>query len=99
VAQYHAEALKRVRQAGESYARLADEVKDVPPLAREALLNAGKAYESLGEVDTAKTYYGRLAQEFPDIGEAQAAQKAVAKLDADAAEMAALRDQLAGNPK
>jgi hypothetical protein len=92
-------AADRIRRAGESYAKLADESKDTPPLAREALLNAGKAHEALGEVDAAKSFYGRLAQEFPDSEEAKAAQKAVAKLDSEAAELAALRDQFSGKTK
>jgi hypothetical protein len=36
-----------------------------PQLAQEALLNAAKARESLGEIDQAKQLYGRLARDYP----------------------------------
>ena len=86
------QAADKIIHAGERYAQLADESKDSPPLAREALLNAGKAYESVGEHDGAKKFYSRLAQEYPDSGEAKAAQKALERLDSDSAALAALRE-------
>jgi tetratricopeptide (TPR) repeat protein len=59
------EATKRVRRAAESYEKLAGESGNTPLLAQEALLNAAKGRESLGEYDQAKQLYGRLARDYP----------------------------------
>jgi hypothetical protein len=59
------EALKRLRRAAENYGTLADESGNTALLSQEALQNAAKARESLGEYDQAKVLYGRLARDFP----------------------------------
>lgn len=59
------EALKRLRRAAESYEKLAGESGNTALLSQEALLNAAKARESLGEYDQAKDLYSRLARDFP----------------------------------
>jgi hypothetical protein len=59
------EALKRLRRAAESYKNLAGESGNSALLSQEALQNAAKARESLGEYDLAKEFYSRLARDFP----------------------------------
>jgi hypothetical protein len=60
-----AEAIKKIRSAADAYEKLAGESGSTPQLVREALLNAAKARESLGELDQAKQLYGKLAREYP----------------------------------
>jgi tetratricopeptide (TPR) repeat protein len=59
------DAIKGIRRAAESYEKLVGESASAPQLAQEALLNAAKARESLGEFDQAKQLYGRLARDYP----------------------------------
>jgi tetratricopeptide (TPR) repeat protein len=59
------EAVKSLRRAAESYEKLAGETGNPPQLTQEALLNAAKARESLGDYDQAKQLYARLAREYP----------------------------------
>ncbi len=70
------EAQDKIKQAGELYAKLADEVtqyrslsgKDSPGpvLRQEALRGAAKAYESLNLLDNAREYYQKLADSKPE---------------------------------
>jgi hypothetical protein len=59
------DALKRLRDAASRYEKLADESGNTALLTQEALQNAAKARESLGEYDQAKVLYARLARDFP----------------------------------
>jgi tetratricopeptide (TPR) repeat protein len=59
------DALKAIRRAAESYEKLAGESGRSPLLAQEALFNAAKARESLGEYDQARQLYARLARDYP----------------------------------
>ncbi len=70
------EAIRRVRSAAEAYEKLAGESGNTPQLTREALLNAAKAREGLGEYEQARQLYGRLARDFPQslMGKAAAEQ-------------------------
>jgi tetratricopeptide (TPR) repeat protein len=69
-------AIRRVRSAAEAYEKLAGESGNTPQLTREALLNAAKAREGLGEYEQARQLYGRLARDFPQslMGKAAAEQ-------------------------
>ncbi|HXG09267.1 MAG TPA: tetratricopeptide repeat protein [Gemmataceae bacterium] len=60
-------ARKKVEEAGKLYAELAEksDVQRIPLLHQEALLNAGKARESLGDLDGALEFYAKLAQAYP----------------------------------
>jgi tetratricopeptide (TPR) repeat protein len=61
------EAVDKIKEAGELYEKLANEMTDNPPLTQEALFGAGKAQESLGEIDKAIEFYkDKLAAKYPD---------------------------------
>jgi tetratricopeptide (TPR) repeat protein len=62
----HETAVANIRKAAETFEKLVDESRDVPVLQQQALLCAGKARESLGEVEAARKWYERLAREYPD---------------------------------
>jgi tetratricopeptide (TPR) repeat protein len=59
------DSVKHLRKAAETYEKLAGESGNTPLLSQEALQNAAKARESLGEYDQARELYGRLARDFP----------------------------------
>lgn len=61
----HATALKQLEAASKEYERLADESKDMPLLAQEALMGAAKAKESLGDLDGALASYQKLQTTYP----------------------------------
>jgi tetratricopeptide (TPR) repeat protein len=84
------EALDRVRAAAEDYEKLARDAGDTPALAREALLNAAKAYETLGDVGNARRLYEELAKADPQ----GAAAKQLARLDKSGAELDLLKREL-----
>jgi tetratricopeptide (TPR) repeat protein len=85
------DAIKRVQRAADVYERIASEQGNTPQLTREALMNAAKARESLGDYDKAKQLYNRLAREFPQslMGKSAAAQ--VKALDAGGLELEELK--------
>jgi len=60
-----ARARESITKATRTYEKLVDESRDVPLLQQEALLCAAKGYESLGDLQKARTLYDRLAQEHP----------------------------------
>jgi hypothetical protein len=59
------DSIKRVRSAAEAYEKLAAETGNPPLLTQEALLNAAKARESLGEFEPARQLYLKLARDYP----------------------------------
>jgi tetratricopeptide (TPR) repeat protein len=95
-----ATALENVRKAAGDYDKLADESADRPLLRQEALLNAAKAYEALGEYDTAKQKYGALEKEYPDSARGRAAKARLAMLDdpANAHDLQELKREYATPP-
>jgi len=58
-------ALKSLETAADTYQKLINESSDVPLLYQEALLNCGKAYESLGKINDAMGFYKRLQDQYP----------------------------------
>jgi hypothetical protein len=90
-----ADAIKSVRRAAEAYEKLAGESGNSPQLTQEALLNAAKARESLGEYDQAKQLYGRLARDFPQSLKGKNAAEQIKALDAAGPELEELKQQLA----
>jgi tetratricopeptide (TPR) repeat protein len=70
----HEQAVKKLQKAAELYKGLADESIDVPLLAQESLLNSGKAYEAVGDLEKAKSSYQQLIKNWP---------KSVLKRDAE----------------
>jgi hypothetical protein len=55
-------ARDNLTRSAEEYEKLVTEASDSPHLVQEALLNAGKARESLGEYDRAKAHYEALSK-------------------------------------
>jgi tetratricopeptide (TPR) repeat protein len=80
-----ADAIKELRRSADAYKKLADESGNAPLLAQEALMNAGKAHESLGEYDKAKELYGKLARDYPQSINGKNAAEQVKALEADSA--------------
>jgi tetratricopeptide (TPR) repeat protein len=58
-------ALAKIKNAAVEYKSLADESGDLPLLAQEALLNGGKAWETLGEYEKARECYTNLTTAYP----------------------------------
>ncbi len=58
-------ARKKLEEAARLYAELIKEARDIPVLHQEALLNCGKARESLGETSEAEKLYEELAKTYP----------------------------------
>jgi len=67
------EEQKKIAEAAEIFEKLADQSKDVPLLAQEALLSAAKAYESLGQLDKAEKAYKTLESRYGQSGIAREA--------------------------
>jgi tetratricopeptide (TPR) repeat protein len=86
-----ADAIKSVRRAAEEYEKLAGDSGNTPQLTQEALLNAAKAHESLGEYDKAKQFYGRLARDFPQTLKGKFAAEQIKALDAGGPELEELK--------
>jgi tetratricopeptide (TPR) repeat protein len=77
------ESLGRVRKAAEAYEQLVGETASLPLLQQEALLNAGKAYETLGEVERAMSFYRRLTRDHPGTAAASDAEAALKRIEAN----------------
>ena len=72
--------LKCIAQARDLYEKLMDESSDRPDLTQEAILNAAKANEDLGDFDKAKSLYERLLKDFPTGVDAPNADKALKRI-------------------
>jgi tetratricopeptide (TPR) repeat protein len=79
-------AVKKLQTARELYTKLVDETADRPLLHEEALLNAGRTYESLGQYKEALGYYKQLADKYPNTARGKTAAKRVAQLTDPASE-------------
>jgi tetratricopeptide (TPR) repeat protein len=79
--QQHDAALAKLREAAKRYKELADESADVAVLAELALLNGGKALESLAEFDKARAAYNQLVQNHPKSRLADLGKEGLARLD------------------
>jgi tetratricopeptide (TPR) repeat protein len=84
-------AIDDLHKAADLYQKLADESSDRPLLEQEALLGAGRACESFGDFDRARTFYSKLADKFPDSARGQTAKKRLELLN-DEAHAADLKD-------
>lgn len=85
------EALERVRKAAELYESLINESAGQPLLQQEALLNSGKAYETLEDTAKAKSSYQRLARDFPKSIAGKEAATCLERLEAGAADLEKLK--------
>ncbi len=88
------EAQESIRKAAKLYEELATESADSPLLAQEALLGAGKANESLGEIDRAKDYYRQLVDKHPNTAFGKDAKSQLDRLTGDGKEVQELANEL-----
>jgi tetratricopeptide (TPR) repeat protein len=72
-----ANAIEKIGLARDGYAALAKKSGVPTALLQEALLGAGKASETLGELEAAKGYYQRLAAEKPETAAVKEARERV----------------------
>jgi tetratricopeptide (TPR) repeat protein len=91
--------LKAIAQARDLYEQLIAESSDRPDLAQEAIYNAAKANEILGEFDRAKELYQRLLKEFPSGMDAASAEKALKRIESYTQEQKDQLKQLASQKK
>lgn len=75
------EAARKIEDARAIYQKLADEAGDTPALMQESLMGAAKTNEILGDLDKARHYYDRLANEHPKTALGQEAKDRRAALD------------------
>jgi hypothetical protein len=73
--------LKCIAEGRDLYQKLIDESSDEPKLAEEAIFNAAKANEILGDYDQAKKLYERLKKDHPKSMDVPEADKALARLE------------------
>jgi hypothetical protein len=92
------EATKKIGRAGELYEQLADETTDNPHLRQEALLQAGKALETLGEVDRATQFYKKLEREYPDTAAGKDAKASIGRLEAAGKDLDTLKQLVTPKP-
>jgi tetratricopeptide (TPR) repeat protein len=90
----HEDAVKDLESAGKLYAELAEESKDNPILAQEAMLGVAKARESLGDLSGAREWYQKLAEKYPDSVNGKQAAERLKKLDEDGQQMEAFYKKL-----
>ncbi len=84
-------ALKKVQRAADAYEELAGKPANSPQLNQEALLNAARARETLGQFDRAKEWYDRLARDYPNSLKAKDAGEQVKALDSSGAVLEELK--------
>jgi len=84
-----AAAVEHIKKAGDTYERLAQQTQELPPvLIQEAILNAGKAKESLGDIDGALAHYEKLASTYPQSDAGKLAAERVKKIKDDRTKVA-----------
>ncbi|HZY86980.1 MAG TPA: tetratricopeptide repeat protein [Gemmataceae bacterium] len=88
-----AAATDNLRKAARAYEELANESSDSPLLHQEALLGAGKANESLGDVDKAKGFYKQLADRHPDTAFGKDAKAQLERLEKDGKDLQGLANE------
>jgi tetratricopeptide (TPR) repeat protein len=74
------DAVDKLKIAADKYSKLADECADRPLLQQEALLNAGRAEESLARYNDALAHYKQLEAKYPDTARGKTAKKRIAQL-------------------
>jgi hypothetical protein len=75
------EAARKIEDARAIYQKLEQEAGDTPALMQESLMGAAKTNEILGDLDKARHYYDRLANEYPKTALGQEAKDRRAALD------------------
>jgi hypothetical protein len=74
-------ATDRIHSATKTYDELARSAGKVPLLHQEALSGAAKGYEALGDFETARARYKRLADDYPTSALGKDAKAAIDRLD------------------
>lgn len=91
-------AAEKIRRAGELYEKLTQR-RDVPPvLAQEALLNAGKAKESLGDLEGALSWYEKAASTYPKSEAGKQAADRAEKIKSQRAQVKDFYNKLDSDP-
>jgi tetratricopeptide (TPR) repeat protein len=75
------DALADIQKAAELYDQLAGEFADKPLLHQQVLMGAGKAHESLGDAEQARTYYQQLKDKYSNTVFGEDAAKQLQRLD------------------
>jgi tetratricopeptide (TPR) repeat protein len=88
-----AAALENIRKAAQRYEELIGESSESPLLLQEALLGAGKANESLGDVEKAKRYYKQLADQHPNTSFGKDAKAQLDRLEKDGKDLQELANE------
>jgi len=88
------QALKNLEKAAETYEKLIRDSRDLPILHQEALLNCGKANESLGKLDEARKYYQQLQTSYPKSKIRDVAELELIRLKGDATTAEVLAQKL-----
>ncbi|HBI42229.1 MAG TPA: hypothetical protein DDY78_05135 [Planctomycetales bacterium] len=60
------DAVQKIEDARKTYQKLVEESGDTPALMQESLMGAAKTNEILNDLAKAKSYYGRLARDYPN---------------------------------
>jgi hypothetical protein len=88
------QAIDQVRRAQELYEQLAGETANQPILQQEALLNSGKALETLGDNDRAKDMYNRVKRDYPNTPAAREADENLKLLETNAKDAELLKQMV-----
>jgi len=88
------QALKALELAVETYDKLCRDARDIPLLHQEALLNSGKANESLGNIKEAKDKYKQLQTSYPKTEMGKLGEREWNRLDEDAQTTEKLAEEL-----
>ncbi len=89
------QALTNIDEAGQLYQKLADECKDMPVLAQEALMGTATAHVSKGEYDQAVSIYKDLAKRYPKSFQGEQAEKLAKQLEENRDAIKTVEDRLA----
>jgi hypothetical protein len=90
----HESGYTNLRNTAHIYKKLIDETGDTPLLQQEALMGAAKASEALGEIDSAKGYYERLAKDYKATARGKQAERELERLKDDSADIAAIAEKV-----
>jgi hypothetical protein len=85
---------KDIEKGTAIYESLTASARRIPLLHQEALWGTAKGSESLGDFDKARTFYNRLAKEYPASALGKDAVKQIARLDKDSKSAAELAKML-----
>jgi len=87
-------AADQLKEAADAYEELARQFKATPVLVQECLLGAGKAYEGLGDLDRALSFYNDLQKRFKDGPLAREAGRRVSEIEKNRDELSRLNEGL-----